>query len=161
MVDGTTMQMIDFDDGGFGYRLFDIATALLKHRDAPDFRTRCKPRSYKVTHRYARLTFSALDFFILLRRDHVCGLEYHPHERGRRGGPQRAFHRNNKTPRHSLPEGLAALPLFDHEGVEKARNLFMCGHRQDRRDVLIWPDDHNTTIFSIDATQVIQRRSRS
>ncbi len=29
--------VIDFDDGGFGYRQFDIATALLKNRDEPDY----------------------------------------------------------------------------------------------------------------------------
>ena len=31
------LQIIDFDDGGFGYRLFDVATALLKNRDEPDY----------------------------------------------------------------------------------------------------------------------------
>ncbi|MGX9355081.1 homoserine kinase [Roseobacteraceae bacterium S113] len=34
---GDSVAMIDFDDGGFGFRLFDLATALLKHRDAPDY----------------------------------------------------------------------------------------------------------------------------
>ncbi|SMX44661.1 phosphotransferase enzyme family protein [Octadecabacter ascidiaceicola] len=37
MVDGSNMHFIDFDDGGFGYRIFDLATALLKHIDAPDY----------------------------------------------------------------------------------------------------------------------------
>ena len=37
MVDGVDIQLIDFDDGGFGFRPFDIATALLKHLDAPDY----------------------------------------------------------------------------------------------------------------------------
>ena len=31
------VQFIDFDDGGFGYRLFDIAGALLKHMTEPRF----------------------------------------------------------------------------------------------------------------------------
>jgi len=35
----------------------------------------------------------------------------------------------------------------------------MCGHRQDRRDVLIWPDDQDTTIFTIDATQIMHRQA--
>jgi Ser/Thr protein kinase RdoA (MazF antagonist) len=35
--DGDKIQLIDFDDGGFGFRLFDIATALLKNLDEPDF----------------------------------------------------------------------------------------------------------------------------
>ena len=30
-------EFIDFDDGGFGYRLFEVATALLKHRGAADY----------------------------------------------------------------------------------------------------------------------------
>lgn len=37
MCDGPRLHLIDFDDGGFGYRLFDVATALLKHHSAPDF----------------------------------------------------------------------------------------------------------------------------
>ncbi|MEM7376728.1 MAG: phosphotransferase [Pseudomonadota bacterium] len=31
------LALIDFDDSGFGYRLFDVATALLKHRAEPDY----------------------------------------------------------------------------------------------------------------------------
>lgn len=31
------LALIDFDDSGYGYRLFDIATALIKHRAEPDF----------------------------------------------------------------------------------------------------------------------------
>jgi len=31
------IALIDFDDSGFGYRLFDVATALLKNRSEPDF----------------------------------------------------------------------------------------------------------------------------
>lgn len=37
LVEGTDLSLIDFDDGGYGYRMFDIATALLKHMDAPDY----------------------------------------------------------------------------------------------------------------------------
>ncbi|MGI9356704.1 MAG: phosphotransferase enzyme family protein [Rhizobiaceae bacterium] len=38
LVDGATVKLIDFDDGGFGFRLFDIATTLNKaaHRDSYD-----------------------------------------------------------------------------------------------------------------------------
>lgn len=39
LVDGTYMRLIDFDDGGHGFRLFDLATALGKFEDAPDFAT--------------------------------------------------------------------------------------------------------------------------
>lgn len=34
---GEDLHLIDFDDGGYGFRLFEIATALLKHQNAPDF----------------------------------------------------------------------------------------------------------------------------
>jgi Ser/Thr protein kinase RdoA (MazF antagonist) len=37
MVNGTDLNFIDFDDGGYGYRVFEVATALLKHIDAPDY----------------------------------------------------------------------------------------------------------------------------
>ena len=37
MVDEGRIRMIDFDDGGFGFRLFDIATALVKNLDRPDY----------------------------------------------------------------------------------------------------------------------------
>ena len=37
LIDGTTQYFIDFDDGGWGYRLFDIATSLIKNRSQPDY----------------------------------------------------------------------------------------------------------------------------
>lgn len=37
MVDGDQLSMIDFDDGGFGFRLFDVATALIKNLGEPNF----------------------------------------------------------------------------------------------------------------------------
>ena len=37
MIDGDAMGLIDCDDSGFGFRLFDVATALLKNRAEPDF----------------------------------------------------------------------------------------------------------------------------
>lgn len=37
MIMGDALHVIDFDDGGFGFRLFEVATALLKHRAVPDF----------------------------------------------------------------------------------------------------------------------------
>ena len=72
MIDGTTMQMIDFDDGGFGYRLFDIATALLKHRDAPDFAALQTALIQGYTS-VRPIDLSALDFFILLRATTYVG----------------------------------------------------------------------------------------
>jgi Ser/Thr protein kinase RdoA (MazF antagonist) len=37
LIDGETIEMIDFDDGGQGWRMFDIATALFKNRDEPAY----------------------------------------------------------------------------------------------------------------------------
>ncbi len=37
MVQGDKLWLIDFDDAGFGFRLFDIATALLKNLNEPDY----------------------------------------------------------------------------------------------------------------------------
>ncbi len=37
MLDGDVIQFIDFDDGGYGFRLFDLATALVKLIDRPDY----------------------------------------------------------------------------------------------------------------------------
>lgn len=37
MVDGDRVWLIDFDDAGFGFRLFDIATTLLKNLHEPDY----------------------------------------------------------------------------------------------------------------------------
>lgn len=37
MIHNGALALIDFDDGGHGYRLFEVATALLKHSDAGDF----------------------------------------------------------------------------------------------------------------------------
>jgi Ser/Thr protein kinase RdoA (MazF antagonist) len=37
LVDGRHVHFIDFDDSGFGYRLFDLATTLYKASDEPDF----------------------------------------------------------------------------------------------------------------------------
>jgi Ser/Thr protein kinase RdoA (MazF antagonist) len=35
--DGAQLYLIDFDDGGTGYRMYDLATALIQHCDAPNF----------------------------------------------------------------------------------------------------------------------------
>jgi Ser/Thr protein kinase RdoA (MazF antagonist) len=37
LVDGEHIELIDFDDGGHGWRMFDIATALFKNRHEPDY----------------------------------------------------------------------------------------------------------------------------
>ena len=37
LVDGANLALIDFDDGGFGFRLFELATSLVKHHAEPEF----------------------------------------------------------------------------------------------------------------------------
>ena len=37
LIDNRSLHLIDFDDGGFGYRLFDVATALMKHEQSSDY----------------------------------------------------------------------------------------------------------------------------
>ena len=37
MIDAGRVQLIDFDDSGFGFRLFDLATTLLRNRTEPDY----------------------------------------------------------------------------------------------------------------------------
>ena len=37
MVNGADIALIDFDDCGYGWRMFEIATALLKNRKEPHF----------------------------------------------------------------------------------------------------------------------------
>lgn len=66
MVDGDAVKMIDFDDGGFGFRLFDIATALLKHLDAPDYPALRAALIKGYTSERA-IDLAALDLFMMLR----------------------------------------------------------------------------------------------
>lgn len=86
LFDGPVIRMIDFDDGGFGYRLFDVATVLLKNLDEPDYPALkgalidgyvgCKP-----------LDLSLLDLFIALRATTYVG--WIVPRMGEAGGPAR------------------------------------------------------------------------
>jgi len=66
LLSGETLSLIDFDDGGYGYRLFDVATALLKNRKEPSYQTLqsaliCGYQSVRS------LSVEALDLFLALR----------------------------------------------------------------------------------------------
>ena len=37
MIDNGVVRLIDFDDAGFGWRIFELATVLLKTRDEPEY----------------------------------------------------------------------------------------------------------------------------
>jgi Ser/Thr protein kinase RdoA (MazF antagonist) len=67
LVDGDTIRMIDFDDSGFGYRLQDIATALVKHHAEPDYaQMRAALIAGYSTHR--ALDVEHIDMFLLIRK---------------------------------------------------------------------------------------------
>lgn len=66
MMDGANIQLIDFDDGGFGFRLFDLATTLLKNIDEPDYPD-LKGALVRGYLSVRDIDLSALDFFILVR----------------------------------------------------------------------------------------------
>lgn len=72
LVDGERVQLIDFDDSGFGFRLFDIATTLLRNRSEPDY------EALKVAlldgYRSVRdIDMAALDLFLVLRATTYVG----------------------------------------------------------------------------------------
>lgn len=66
MVRCSQLHFIDFDDGGYGFRLFEVATALLKNRAFPDFDalTHALISGYK---RERPLDVTNLDLFLALR----------------------------------------------------------------------------------------------
>jgi Ser/Thr protein kinase RdoA (MazF antagonist) len=66
LVDGTTLRLIDFDDGGFGFRLFDVATALLKNRSEPNY-TGLKQALLNGYLSARDLDMARLDMFLALR----------------------------------------------------------------------------------------------
>lgn len=66
LLDGPTIQLIDFDDGGFGFRQFDIATVLLKSIAEPDYRA-LKDALIDGYRSQRPLDLSLLDLFIAIR----------------------------------------------------------------------------------------------
>lgn len=61
-----SLYLIDFDDGGFGFRLFDVATALIKNRDEPDY-VDLRAALIAGYHSQRPLDMGALDLFMALR----------------------------------------------------------------------------------------------
>ncbi|WP_375175022.1 phosphotransferase enzyme family protein [Pseudooceanicola sp.] len=66
LLDGDRVQMIDFDDAGFGFRLFDVATTLLKNISEPDYPA-LKAALLAGYGQVRALDTAALDLFVLLR----------------------------------------------------------------------------------------------
>lgn len=66
MVDGEKLQLIDFDDSGFGFRLFDLATTLLKNMPEQDYPV-LRDALIAGYSSERQIDLAALDLFILLR----------------------------------------------------------------------------------------------
>lgn len=66
LLDGPAIQMIDFDDGGFGFRQFDMATVLLKSVAEPDYPA-LKAALIDGYRSQRPLDLSLLDLFIAIR----------------------------------------------------------------------------------------------
>jgi Ser/Thr protein kinase RdoA (MazF antagonist) len=66
LLDGNDLRIIDFDDCGFGYRLQDIATALVKHEAEPDFED-LKQALISGYRSMRELDADHVDTFLLLR----------------------------------------------------------------------------------------------
>ena len=62
MIDGDTLMLIDFDDGGWGFRAFDLATVLMRQLTAPDY----PALRAALVQGYAR-PMPALDLLLMLR----------------------------------------------------------------------------------------------
>jgi Ser/Thr protein kinase RdoA (MazF antagonist) len=66
LVEGGHVHVIDFDDSGFGYRLQDVATALVKHQQEPDYPE--LNASLMAGYRTRRpLDAESIDLFLLMR----------------------------------------------------------------------------------------------
>ncbi len=66
LIDGAKIHFIDFDDSGFGFRLFDIATTLGKYGAEPDYPT-LQAALLKGYLSVRELDMQHLDLFLLLR----------------------------------------------------------------------------------------------
>ena len=66
LVDGGRVQFIDFDDGGYGYRLFDLAGALVKNLAEPGF-VELKDALISGYRSARAIDTDALDLMLLLR----------------------------------------------------------------------------------------------
>ncbi len=69
LVEGTDVRIIDFDDSGFGFRMYDFATALVKNRAEPHYETikAALFEGYRSQHALSALDEKSLDFFLTLR----------------------------------------------------------------------------------------------
>ncbi len=69
LVDGDHVELIDFDDGGYGWRMFDIATALFKNRGEPHYQIMKSAliKGYRGVRPLPDSALETLPLFMLLR----------------------------------------------------------------------------------------------
>jgi Ser/Thr protein kinase RdoA (MazF antagonist) len=69
LVVGTNVRVIDFDDSGFGFRMYDFATALVKNRDEPHYAAIKSSLfdGYRSLRQLSQLDEHSLDLFLILR----------------------------------------------------------------------------------------------
>lgn len=69
LVGADHVELIDFDDAGYGWRMFDIATALLRNRHEPDFEliSASLIEGYRRHRPLQEATLETLPLFLLLR----------------------------------------------------------------------------------------------
>jgi Ser/Thr protein kinase RdoA (MazF antagonist) len=69
LVTGASTRLIDFDDSGFGFRMYDFATALWKNRAEPHYGTIKQSlfAGYRSCRSLSRLDERSLDLFLALR----------------------------------------------------------------------------------------------
>ncbi len=72
LVDDEKVRLIDFDDGGFGYRIFEIATSLHKHTDHKDFPA-FRNSLINGYHSVRALDLAELDLFLAIRAATYAG----------------------------------------------------------------------------------------
>lgn len=86
LLDDTRIAVIDFDDGGFGFRQFDLATVLLKNLGEADFpELRLALIEGYLGHR--QLDLQLLDIFVALRATTYVG--WITSRMGEQGGDER------------------------------------------------------------------------
>ncbi len=68
-VDGGKIRFIDFDDAGFGFRMFDLAVALIKNREEPHYEVLKAALfyGYKAQRNISATDEQSLDLFLALR----------------------------------------------------------------------------------------------
>lgn len=88
MVEGETLVLIDFDDGGWGFRDFDLATVLLRQLTAPDYPAL---RAALLAGYAARRAVDARELDLLLLCRALTYLGWIIPRRGEPGGAERSL----------------------------------------------------------------------